>query len=190
MQLASDVNVCEELELRRLEEGESSEPLLELSSEKRALHLQSIEQDATASTAMDESGCPAHFSTSRKFLNEIAEKQSSMKGSGAFHHENLHDKSPKFAGSGDSIYAKRTDVESFSGLPLSMRYLSEGKLHAVLEENRARVLKLKNVAAHAFSADGPWATLGVLARIEARATRQQEACTLYVGPTSACTSLP
>ena len=57
-----------------------------------------------------------------------------------------------------------THHESFSGLTLCSRVLTDVALRSLLEQSGCRVLRLPVIEAQAPATTGPWATVGVLAR--------------------------
>ena len=74
------------------------------------------------------------------------------------------DKRTKY-GQGELVYEDATCTEDFSGLRLSRRSVGAKDLRDQLEG--IRVLKLPDVALQAL-APGPWATIGILARVSTR----------------------
>jgi hypothetical protein len=70
------------------------------------------------------------------------------------------------------------EVESLSSLRLSKRNICDAELRERLELSSCRMLTLPSLLSHAYTSSTPWATLGILARIEHRVTKSGQPCVM------------
>lgn len=70
------------------------------------------------------------------------------------------------------------EVESLSSLRLGRRTVCDAALRERLEDASCRMLALPSLQSHVYASNTPWATVGILSRIEHRVTKSGQPCVM------------
>jgi hypothetical protein len=70
------------------------------------------------------------------------------------------------------------EVDSLSGLRLSKRTICDAELRERLEMSSCRMLTLPSLQSNALISSTPWATIGILSRVEHRETKSGQPCAM------------